>query len=134
MKLVASRDILNVSKLNITPDTTQVHDFPVKSSLDKQGKPKSILKGTRFSIGTAEKSDELAADEKEKVLWLHHSKAAVLASDKAVERIDREVKLDIAKHEKDSAAKMSMEELIAAAVAKALAAAGMVGAAKAKAT
>lgn len=119
MKLVAARDIYNVSKLSLTADTKQEHEFPVKHA-------KVILKGTRFSVGTSEASAELNDADKEKVLWLHHSKAAVVATDKSVERIDREVTEDIARQKREQVAKPSMEELIAGAVASALVAAGVI--------
>lgn len=119
MKLVAARDIRNVAKLAIKPDAEQVHTFPEKHA-------DHIPAGTRFTIGDSEKATELSPADQEKILWLHHSKAAVQASDKSVEGIDKRVKLDLSKRAEENKPKPSMEELIASAVAKALAAAGVV--------
>lgn len=126
MKLVITRDIANVAKLNITPDEKQAFDFPQKSPLNANKTPKHLHKGTRITIGSTEKAEDLTPEEKEKVLWLHHSKAIVPADDKAVARIDKEVSVDIARQAVESKPKPSMEEAIAAAVATALAAAGIV--------
>ena len=122
MKLVLTRDIANVPKLNLTPDKDQVHTFPVESPKHVNGTPKHLHKGTRVTIGMSEKADDLAPEEKEKILWLNNSKAIVPADDKAVARIDKEVKVDIERHKKESAASVSQEELIAKAVAKEVAA------------
>jgi hypothetical protein len=115
MKLVATRDIFNVPKLNIRPDSTQVHAFP-------KGKThaKAILKGMRFSIGSGEKGEDLLPEEKDKVLWLHHSKAIVAADDKAVERIDREVKADLERDAREATPAASVDDLIAKGIAAAL--------------
>lgn len=115
MKFVAARDIYNVPKLNITPDKTQVHTFPTERS-----HAKCIRRGTRFSIGESEKQDELAPEEKEKILWLHHSKAIIPAGDKAVERIDREVKSDLAREAREATPAASVDDLIAKGIAAAL--------------
>ena len=122
MKLVVTRDIANVAKLNITPDKDQVHTFPVESPKHANGTPKHLHRGTRITIGSSEKAEDLAPEEKEKVLWLASSKAVVTADDKSVARIDKEVKTDIERHKRESIVPISQEELIAKAVAKEVAA------------
>jgi hypothetical protein len=113
MKFVASRDIYNVPKLNLTPDKEQKHSFTRKHA-------KFIARGTRFSIGTGEKADDLAPEEKDKVLWLHHSKAIVPADDKSVEKIDREVAAEIAREAKENVPAPSVDDLISKGIAAAL--------------
>ena len=115
MKFVASRDIYNVPKLNIKPDSTQVHAFP-----KEKAHAKAIRRGTRFSIGTGEKAEDLLPEEKDKVLWLHHSKAIVPADDKSVERIDREVKVELERDARENTPQASVDDLIAKGIAAAL--------------
>ena len=131
MKLVITRDLANVAKLSLTPDKDQVHKFNIESPIGANKLPKHLHKGTRVTIGASEKADELTPEEQEKVLWLHHSKAIIPVGDKAVERIDREVRLELAKELKESVKQPNMAEMIAAAVATALADAGLVKGAKA---
>ena len=131
MKLVITRDLANVAKLSLTPDKEQVHKFNIESPIGANKLPKHLHKGTRVTIGTSEKADELSPEEQEKILWLHNSKAIVPVADKSVERIDREVKLEIEKEAKQSVKQPNMAEMIAAAVATALAEAGLVKGAKA---
>jgi len=135
MELVITRDLHYVSRLSLVKPLTgldedkkpyQQHTYP-----DFMVHPKLLNKGLRVQVGTSEKQDELSDAEKETVLWLHHSKAIVPLSDKSVERVDREVKADIAKQIKEREPVRSMEETIAAAVATALVAAGVIPAKKA---
>lgn len=129
MKFVAAHDLLNVKGLSIMPDTTQPFEWPdgMHNWPDKKKMPGMINKGMRFSIGTSEKQEDLAPDEKAKILWLvkGHARSvqAVAADDKAVARIDREVKEGIAKYQAEIAAAkpMSMPEMISQAAAQAAA-------------
>lgn len=126
MKLVITRDLLKVKMLAnvkvLTGKDEGGKDFQVHSYPDFMKHGNLLNKGTRVQIGTSEKSEELQDDEKQSVLWLNSSKAIVPIADKAVERIDREVKLEIEKATKERMPVKSMEEMIAAAVATAVAA------------
>lgn len=119
MKFVAAHDLLNVKNLSITPDSTQVHSWPAGMK-----HANLINKGTRFSIGTSDKADDLTQDEKVKANWLirGHPKSvqAVAADDKAVARIDTEVRQDIKKFNEMNKPAPDMASVIAAAVAAAL--------------
>lgn len=139
MKFVAAHDLYNNKNLSLMPDKDQVHTWPDgmqhwpaknKDGTPDRSKPPGIInKGMRFSIGTSDKADDLTQDEKVKANWLirghPRSVQAVAADDKAVERIDREVKADIKKYttEIESSKPLSMVEIIAQASANA---AGMV--------
>lgn len=118
MKFVANKDFANVKSLGI--------------KLEKPLHERHVHKGARFEIGTAEKFEDLAKDDQVKVVALLSKggagmPCAVDASDeKAVRKIDNEVKIEQAQaaQAKAAAQPLTIESLTAAvtaAVLKALA-------------
>lgn len=102
MKLVAARDFANVKPLSIKQEPGPLRGH--------------IAKGTRFEIGTAEKSEDLEPSDKEKVLRLYYAKCIVEASDtKSVAKIDAEVVLE--KKRDERAAPVGSDDLVAKIVA-----------------
>ena len=116
MKLVAARDFANVKKLSLKLPADQW-------AKGKDGKPDTtfIPKGAVFEIGDSDKSGDLAPDDKEKVLNLFNAGCIVGADDTAsVKRIQAEVVIERARVERSAKHQLSLEELVAAAVAKAV--------------
>jgi len=112
MKLIAKKDFANVKSLGLK-------DLKI---------PTHIPKGTRFSVGTTEIWDDLTEAEKRTVAQLVTSKSVVEDNDAnkaVVAKIDAEVKAE-AVAAAQAVKAPTMPELVASAVAGALAEAGLI--------
>lgn len=118
MKLIAAKDFFNSKSLRITLDK--------KDPLHRHDN--MIHKGARFSIGTAESYKDLGPQEQEHVGTLLKHGCVVFDSRENEEngvtkRIDAEAKQENEAHQAALKPRKSQSELIAAAVAEALASA-----------
>lgn len=88
MKVVASRDFLNVGKLGFT-NFTDASGSPITTHKNH------VPKGARFDIGTSDIIGDLIPSDKDKLVWLLPSGGAnciVFAKDAdTVKKIDKEV-------------------------------------------
>ena len=119
MKLIATKDFFNARVLGLTIAPTE------PGFQDAQ----HVHKGLRFTYGKSEDYDGLLNAEKEVVMQLVAAKAIIYdlpANTAKIKRLDEQVAIERAAKAKDNAKKPSMEELIAGAVATALAQAGVI--------
>ena|SRR5581483_11579708 len=121
MKLIAAKDFYNSKSLGITIDP--------KDKLFRHAN--HVHKGARFSIGTSDNFKDLDAITQERVGTLLKYGCVVLVnqeneSNGVIDTIEKEAKAEFEAHKQVLEPRQTMAELIAAAVATALAEAGVI--------